>query len=119
MKFGEFVRGLRARKRMKLREFCLKYGHDPSNWSKVERGELAPPSDRKLLEAWAKQLGVKKGGGEWFRFFDLASIERGKVPDDLMSDKEIVDALPVFFRTFRAKRPTEAELNELIRLLKK
>ena len=61
MKFGEFVRGLRARKRMKLREFCLKYGHDPSNWSKVERGELAPPSDRKLLEAWAKQLGVKKG----------------------------------------------------------
>lgn len=119
MKFGEFVRELRARKRMKLREFCLKYGHDPSNWSKVERGELAPPNDRQLLEGWAKQLGIKKGAKEWFEFFDLAFVERGRVPDDLMSDENIVDALPVFFRTFRAKRPTEAELNELIRLLRK
>src|SRR4051812_30212351 len=37
--FGEFVKGLRIRQRMGLREFCLEHGHDPSNWSKIR-----PPS---------------------------------------------------------------------------
>lgn len=118
MKFGEFVRELRSRERMKLREFCQKYGHDPSNWSKMERGDLPPSEFRATLETWAGQLNVKKGSDDWYKFFDLAFQERGKIPDDLLSDKELVEALPLFFRTLRGQKPSEEDLNKVIDLLR-
>jgi len=37
--------------------------YDPSNWSKIERGMLAPPTDEKTLKNWAKILGIKKTRG--------------------------------------------------------
>ena len=37
---GEFIKQIRARQRLGLREFCLKNGYDPSNWSKIEREVL-------------------------------------------------------------------------------
>ncbi len=119
MSFGEFVRELRARKRMKLREFCLNFGHDPSNWSKMERGDLPPTENRKTLEKWAEQLGLVKGTDEWYQFFDLAFQERGKIPSDLLTDEELVNALPLFFRTFRGKKASEEELNKMIELLRR
>lgn len=119
MRFGEFVRGLRISKRVKLREFCLNYGHDPSNWSKMERGELPPPKDRDQLESWALHLGLAKGTSEWYEFFDLASLDRGMIPDDLLSDEEVVEALPLFFRTFRGQKPSEEELDKVIEILRK
>ncbi|MFO7447217.1 MAG: helix-turn-helix transcriptional regulator [Ignavibacteriaceae bacterium] len=119
MKFGEFVRELRTRKRLKLREFCLNYGHDPSNWSKMERGDLPPSEYRATLEKWAEQLDIKKGSDDWYKFFDLAFQERGKIPDDLLTDEELVESLPLFFRTFRGKKPSEQELDKMIELLRK
>ncbi len=79
MTFGEFVRNLRAQKRLKLREFCLKNGHDPSNWSKMERGDLPPSQYRETLETWATQLGLEKRSDDWYKFFELAFLERGKI----------------------------------------
>lgn len=110
MRFGEFVRELRARKRMKLREFCVAYGHDPSNWSKMERGDLPPSEYRQTLEQWASQLGLEKGMDDWYKFFDLAFVERGKIPDDLLSNEELMNDLPIFFRTLRGDKPSEEEL---------
>jgi len=47
--FGTFIRVLRARQRLGLREFCLRHDHDPSNWSKLEREALPPPRDERTL----------------------------------------------------------------------
>ena len=57
--FGKFIKELRARQRLGLREFCLKTGYDPSNWSKIEREVSPPPKDDETLRTWAKQLGLK------------------------------------------------------------
>ncbi len=119
MKFGEFVRELRSRRRITLRQFCLTNGHDPSNWSKIERGELPPPENSETLEEYAKQLGLKKGTDDWLLFFDLAFREKGKIPSDLLNDEELVNTLPLFFRTFRGQKPTEEELDKMIELLRK
>ena len=73
--FGTFVKELRARQRLGLREFCLEHGHDPSNWSKIEREVLAPPRDEDTLRGWAKQLGLKQGSEDWLKFFDLAAVD--------------------------------------------
>src|SRR5688572_7293809 len=57
--FGPFLKELRLKKRLGLREFCIKHQHDPSNWSKIEREVMPPPRHNETLRKWAKQLGLK------------------------------------------------------------
>jgi transcriptional regulator with XRE-family HTH domain len=118
MAFGEFVREQRLKQGLTLRDFCKKFEHDPSNWSKIERGLLPPPNDETMLSEWALQLGLKKGDSDWYRFFDFAALEKGKIPHDIMNDEELVKALPVFFRTLRGQKPTEEELKNLAETLR-
>jgi transcriptional regulator with XRE-family HTH domain len=116
--FGEFIKELRARQRLGLREFCLEHGHDPSNWSKIEREVLSPPRDKDTLRTWARQLGLKQGSEDWLKFFDYAAVDAGRIPDYVMKDEELLDKLPAFFRTLSGNRPSREELENLIRLLR-
>ncbi len=118
MKFNEFIKEARLKSGLGLREFCKKYSHDASNWSKIERGKLLPPSDSNILQKWAKELGIKKGSPDWYTFFDLASAARGEIPADIMSDEDIVAKLPLFYRTLRGQRPTIDEMKNISKLLK-
>lgn len=111
--FGSLVRRLRGRMRLGLREFCVAFGTDPSNWSKVERGLLTPPEDDETLDRLAGVLGIEQGGAEWWQLRDLAFANRGKIPSDIMSDENLVRMLPQFFRTLRGKKPEENELRKL------
>ena len=54
------------------------------------------------VEKYATAWRLEPGSDEWFQLFDLAAAERGQVPEDIMSDEELVDKLPVLFRTMRA-----------------
>lgn len=118
MSFGDFIKELRLKRNLTLRDFCKKFGHDPSNWSKIERGKLQPPNDEQTLKEWALQLGLNKGDADWFKFFDLAALEKGKIPRDILNDKELVKALPVFFRTLRGQKPSDEELKNLAEILR-
>ena len=117
--FGEFFKSLRKKKRITLREFCLLASADPANISRLERGVMPPPQDRGILERYAKALGLKPGSDDWYTFFDLAAVDRGIIPKDLLSDREIIEMLPVFFRTLRGQKPTEEEMRKLIDKIKK
>jgi transcriptional regulator with XRE-family HTH domain len=116
--FGNFIKELRARRRLGLREFCLEHGHDPSNWSKIEREVLPPPRDGDTLRTWARQLGLKQGSDDWLRFFDYAAVDAGRIPDYVLKDEELVQKLPAFFRTLSGNKPTGEELENLIKLLR-
>lgn len=116
--FGEFIKQLRERRRLGLREFCLENGHDPSNWSKIEREILSPPRDEDTLRTWAAQLGLRPGSAEWLRFFDYAAVDAGRIPDYVMKNAELVAQLPVFFRTICGQKPSEEQLENLIALLR-
>lgn len=113
-KFGEFFRAVRAEAGLSLREFCLENGFDPGNISRLERGLLPPPESRNKLEAYAKALRLKKGSDDWYTFFDLAAAERGRIPEDVLSDQALVEKLPVLFRTLRGQRVDEDSLDDLI-----
>ena len=117
--FGEFIKNIRLKKRTGLREFCIKSGRDASNWSKIERGALPPPKDQESLEKIACDLGLEKGSKEWMELFDLAFAERGVLPTDIMSDKELVKSLPLFFRTLRGEKPNNEELNKMAELIRR
>lgn len=115
--FGTYVKELRSRQRLGLREFCLEHGHDPSNWSKIEREVLAPPRDEDTLRKWAVQLGIAEGSNDWLRFFDYAAVDAGRIPDYLLKDEKLVAQLPVFFRTLSGGKPSREDLEKLLAII--
>ncbi len=114
--FGEFVKIMREKNRITLREFCRLTRIDPSNWSKIERGTLQPPKSKLLLQEIAKILKLEEESHEYHLLFDLAAISF--IPKDLVDSEDIVRKLPVFFRTLRGQSPTRKELEDLIKILK-
>ena len=46
-------------------------------------------------------LDLVEGSTEWQDFFDLAAASLGQFPKDLLDDKEVVEKLPLLFRTLR------------------
>lgn len=112
--FGEFFKAKRQDLGLTLREFCLKHKLDPGNLSRLERGKLRPPQDRDRLEEYAKYLGLKSGSDDWYTFFDLAAAAKGRIPEELLEDKEVVAKLPLVFRTLRGKRLTNKQLDDLV-----
>jgi hypothetical protein len=119
MKFGEFVRERRLASDLGLREFCRLAETDASNWSKIERDAMPAPSNRDFLESVAELLKLKKGSQDWYTFFDLAAISQQKIPHDVYADEQVLSTLPVFFRTVRGEKPSQQELDNLIKLLKR
>src|SRR5213083_3413529 len=117
--FGKFIKQIRARQRLGLREFCLENGYDPSNWSKIEREGLAPPRDEDTLRTWAKQLGLKQGSEDWLKFFDYAAVDAGRIPDYVLKDEKLVAQLPVFFRTLSGQKPLREDLEKLLEIIKR
>ncbi|MBM4030666.1 MAG: helix-turn-helix domain-containing protein [Planctomycetes bacterium] len=115
--FGEFFKQRRLALGASLRQFCLEHGLDPGNISKLERGRLAPPQHDKL-EEYARLLGLQEGSDDWYRFFDLAAAEAGRIPRDIMSDAEAVGKLPILFRTLRGEKIPDEQLDEIVRKVK-
>jgi len=118
-KFGEFFKEMRQKKGITLRQFCITNNLDPGNISKLERGMAAPPNSQKILEKYASCLGIKKDSNEWYELFDLAAACSGKLPPDVMSDKKLVEKLPLVFRTIRGQRLNSKELDKLAELVRK
>ena len=116
--FGTFIKELRAQRRLGLREFCLEHGHDPSNWSKIEREVLQPPRDEQTLRTWAKQLGLKHRSDDWLKFFEYAAVDAGRIPDHILEDKELAAHLPAFFRTLSGQKPSREDMEKLLGIIK-
>jgi len=112
--FGSFIKHKRIENHLTLRNFCIKVGVDPSNWSKIEREILNPPKSKLILNQIAEVLGFKEGSDDYNNLFDLAIISF--VPKEI-ADEEVLHKLPIFFRTIRGEAPTEEELQNLIKHL--
>lgn len=117
--FGDYFKGMRKKQGLTLRQFCQQYRLDPGNLSKMERGLLPPPSSKEKLEEYAGYLKIERGTDEWYNFFDLAAACSGRIPVDLTSDEELLKKLPLIFRTLRGQRPSEDQLKELVKLLRR
>jgi len=115
--FGSFFKARRTSLRKTLREFCLECHLDPGNLSKLERGLLPPPQSLEKLEQYAQCLKLKEGSTDWYEFFDLASLETGRIPPDLQ-DETVLRKLPAIFRTLRGRKLTEQQLESLVERLR-
>lgn len=101
-KWGTLVTERRIELGFSLRKFCNKFGYDPGNLSKMERGLLLPPKGKKL-EQLAKDLLLtehkpKNCFDTWelesrFRFFELAEMERQPLYRQIKELKLEIEAL--------------------------
>lgn len=106
MKFGEYLREKRERLRQDDRNFSLRkvagrIGVEPAYLSKIERGDMAPPSEATTVKL-AKELGEDP---------DVLLAMAGKVSSDL---QEIIRKRPKLFAELirQLKRaPNHAVLN--------
>lgn len=119
-RFGQLFGEYRRRSGQSLRAFALMHGHDPGNLSRLERGRSAPPKSQMLVAQFADQLGLVRESQEWQEFHDLAAAESGRVPEDILSDSELVEKLPLVFRTLRGARgASNEELDALAEKIRK
>jgi hypothetical protein len=75
---------------------------------------LPPPQDEKKPKDIADILGINPDSEKWQELKDKANIDSGIIPKDLLSEAEVLKALPMFFRTVRSEKPTPEELARLI-----
>lgn len=116
-KFGTTLKNLRIVRNLSLRDAYKLTNYDPSNWSKIERGKMSPPSEEAVLRKWAEILGLKTKK-EIQEFIDEAIIAQGIIPEDILSRPNAAEYLPAFFRTLRSKKPTKEEIDRLIELIR-
>ncbi len=102
-RFGQFFKQRRSALGLSLREFCRRNGFDPGNVSRLERGTLLPPQSRELLESYAKALKLQPDSHEWHTFFDLAAVETGRIPPQMMANQAVLERLPQMLRRLRGQ----------------
>jgi transcriptional regulator with XRE-family HTH domain len=117
--FGIFFKEKRRKLGLTLREFCRINGFDAGNISKLERGLLSPPQSREKRLQYAKALEITERSDDWLQFCDLATTSAGKIPPDIISNKELMNALPVLFRTARRRNLNEEDLKKLVEVVKR
>lgn len=114
--FGDWVRGYRAEKQITLREFCRRGDVDPGNWSKLERGVMAPPSDKELQRLIVREIiGLDERHPDYYKVFALmdnaqAAISRSEPPHG----PDLIGALPMFVTKSDGTRLTAEELDKIV-----
>lgn len=117
--FGGFVKTRRIARRITLRAFSEALGYDPANYSRIERGQMLPPTNADKLSGFARELGIVQSSSEFRDMVRLASIGRGEIPAALLSNEQVVAKLPILFRTLEGDKVDDATLDELFDTLKK
>ncbi len=117
--FGTFFKEMRIGQRVTLRQFCQDHGYDPGNISKLERGLLPPPESEAKLNEYARALKIRRGSDAWYQFFDLARASRGRLPPEILRNRDVIARLPLLFRTLRGRKVSEQNLNELIEMIRR
>ncbi len=117
--FGELFTVKRKELRKTLREFCRENGFDAGNISKLERGILTPPQSKEKRLQYATALGIKEGTDDWLEFCDLSRISAGKIPQSIVENEELMNEVPILFRSIQKGGIESERVQALISALKK
>jgi len=116
--FGSMLRERRKELRLGLREFALRADIDAGNLSKIERGKLNPPQTCQMLDRICLALEYDTGSQEAEALRDQAAAENGRVPEEILSDADVMSKMPVLLRTVHNKQLSPEQLDKLIEMIK-
>lgn len=117
--FGELLKQRRREKGFTLREFAARAGMDAGNLSKLERGKLDPPQDKEILDRLCGALGYEPDDLRGVELRDLAAVQTGRIPSDILQDKQMMESLPRLLRTVHERRLSGAHIDRLIDLVRR
>lgn len=115
-KFGKRFKEVRRQKEWTLRGFCREHGFDHGNLSRIERGLAKPPTGERLRK-YLSALGIQEESDLWYELYDLANACAGEIPPEIMEEEELVEKLPVVFRSVGREKPKEEDIETLIDLV--
>jgi transcriptional regulator with XRE-family HTH domain len=115
--FGEMLKGRRAELRLSLRDCAIRANIDPGNLSRIERGRAAPPQDAEVLARLIDALEWT-GTAAGQELIDVAAMQNGRIPRDILSNEEVMAALPVLLRTVNNKQLDGARIEQLVDMIK-
>jgi transcriptional regulator with XRE-family HTH domain len=118
-KFGDLVRGRRAELRLSLRDFAMRADVDAGNLSKLERGRLNPPQDAAVLDRICVALEWDPQGNPAQELRDIAAVENGRIPEDLLNDEEVLSRMPLLLRTVHNRQLDHEEIEKLIDVIRR
>jgi len=116
--YGEMLKERRKTLRLGLREFALRAGMDAGNLSKIERGKASPPQTGEVLDRIASALELDPDEERAVAMRDRAFVDNGRIPEELLSDEEIMARLPVLLRTVKNQRLDSEQIDRLIQMLR-
>ncbi len=116
--FGGMLRERRKELRLGLREFALRADVDAGNLSKIERGKLNPPQTREILDRICLALEYDTRSQEAVALRDQAAAENGRVPEEIVSDADVLSKMPVLLRTVHNKQLSPDQLDKLIEMIR-
>lgn len=115
--FGKYLRKLRLERNLSLRKFSSLIEMDPGNLSRIERGVFPPPSEDKVIHI-AKTLGLDRGNEEWIQLMDYFYISKKEIPGYVLDEEDLLEKLPVIFRSLTGSKLKSEDLDKLIELIK-
>lgn len=115
--FGELIQARRAEIRLTLRDCAVRADMDPGNLSKLERGRMAPPQDPDILARLIDALELTDTAGAQ-ELADAAAMQNGRIPRDILSNEEVMSALPILLRTVNNKQLEGAQVEKLIEIIR-
>lgn len=117
--FGKQLKSLRAKQKITLREFARRLNKDAGNISKMERGLLPPPQDESIVRGYGDVLDIAQDSDEIRELITLAAVESGRIPQDVLNDQQLLDKLPIFFRTATGSQLEQQKVMTFLEGLKK
>lgn len=117
VEFGELVQKRRAELRLSLRDCAIRADMDAGNLSRIERGRVAPPQDPDILARLLEALELA-GTPLAQELIDVAAMQNGRIPRDILSNEEVMSALPVLLRTVNNKQLDGAHVEKLVDLIR-
>lgn len=117
IEFGELLQRRRAELRLSLRECAVRADIDAGNLSRIERGRVPPPQDPGVLARLVDALELV-GTAEAQQLMDIAAMQNGRIPRDILSNEEVMSALPALLRTVNNKQLDGARIEKLVNLIK-
>lgn len=115
--FGEMLQTRRAELRLSLRDCAIRADMDPGNLSRIERGRATPPQNPEILARLVDALELN-GTEEGQKLIDVAAMQNGRIPRDILSNEEVMSALPVLLRTVNNKQLDGAHIEKLVDMIR-
>lgn len=114
-RFGAMVRDRRGELRLTLRAFAEQAAIDPGNLSKIERGREKPPQEEAVLDRICAALELEGSAARELK--DIALVENGRIPTDMLENEELMARMPVLLRTVNNQPLTDEQLAALVKAI--